>query len=109
MWLGHHRRIRPPGLFALYVAGYSGFRIFEETLRVDYSNHIFGLRLNFFVALDALHPRTAVVRRDPAGVDGCPRGSRGFSRAGAPLARQPEAAAAARLSADARSQVLKRA
>ena len=51
VWLGHHRRIRPPGLFALYVAGYSGFRIFEETLRVDYSNHIFGLRLNFFVAL----------------------------------------------------------
>jgi hypothetical protein len=51
VWLGHHRKIRPPGLFALYVAGYSGFRIFEETLRVDYSNHIFGLRLNFFVAL----------------------------------------------------------
>jgi prolipoprotein diacylglyceryl transferase len=51
VWLGHHRRIRPPGLFALYVAGYSGFRIFEETLRVDYSNHIVGLRLNFFVAL----------------------------------------------------------
>ena len=50
VWLGHHRRIRPPGLFALYVAGYSGFRVFEETLRVDYSNHIFGLRLNFFVA-----------------------------------------------------------
>jgi prolipoprotein diacylglyceryl transferase len=50
VWLGHHRRIRPPGLFALYVAGYSGFRIFEETLRVDYSNHILGLRLNFFVA-----------------------------------------------------------
>jgi prolipoprotein diacylglyceryltransferase len=21
VWLGHHRRIRPPGLFALYVAG----------------------------------------------------------------------------------------
>jgi prolipoprotein diacylglyceryl transferase len=50
VWLGHHRRIRPPGLFALYVAGYSGFRIFEETLRIDYSNHILGLRLNFFVA-----------------------------------------------------------
>jgi hypothetical protein len=32
------------------VAGYSGFRIFEETQRIDYSNHIFGLRLNFFVA-----------------------------------------------------------
>ena len=38
-------------MFALYVAGYSGFRIFEETLRIDYSNHILGLRLNFFVAL----------------------------------------------------------
>ncbi len=32
VWPGHHRRIRPPGLFALYVAGYSGFRIFEESL-----------------------------------------------------------------------------
>ena len=31
VWLGHHRRIRPPGLFALYVAGYSAFRIFEES------------------------------------------------------------------------------
>jgi prolipoprotein diacylglyceryl transferase len=50
VWLGSRRRIRAPGLFALYVAGYSGFRIFEETLRIDYSNHILGLRLNFFVA-----------------------------------------------------------
>jgi hypothetical protein len=38
-------------VFALYVAGYSGFRMFEETLRIDYSNHILGMRLNFFVAL----------------------------------------------------------
>ena len=37
-------------LFALYVAGYSGFRIFEETLRIDYSNHILGMRLNFWIA-----------------------------------------------------------
>ena len=50
IWLGHHRRIRPPGLFALYVAGYSAFRIFEESLRVDYSEHFLGLRLNSFVA-----------------------------------------------------------
>jgi prolipoprotein diacylglyceryl transferase len=48
--LGRTRRIAPPGLFALYVAGYSGFRIFEETLRVDPAHHIFGLRLNFYVA-----------------------------------------------------------
>jgi prolipoprotein diacylglyceryl transferase len=51
VWLGHHRKIKPPGLFALYVAGYSGFRMFEETLRIDYSNHILGMRLNFFVAM----------------------------------------------------------
>jgi prolipoprotein diacylglyceryl transferase len=50
VWLGHHRRIRPPGLFALYVAGYSLGRIGEELLRVDPSHHIFGLRLNFYVA-----------------------------------------------------------
>jgi prolipoprotein diacylglyceryl transferase len=51
VWLGHHRRINPPGLFALYVAGYSAFRIFEESLRVDSSVHIFGLRLNMYVAI----------------------------------------------------------
>jgi prolipoprotein diacylglyceryl transferase len=44
-------RVRPPGVFALYVAGYSGFRIFEETLRIDPSIHVLGMRLNFFVAL----------------------------------------------------------
>jgi len=51
VWLGHHARIRPPGLFALYVAGYSGYRIFEETIRIDSSAYFLGLRLNFFVAL----------------------------------------------------------
>jgi prolipoprotein diacylglyceryl transferase len=50
VWLGARRKIRAPGLFALYVAGYSGFRIFEETLRIDFSDHILGLRLNFWVA-----------------------------------------------------------
>jgi prolipoprotein diacylglyceryl transferase len=51
VWLAQTRRVRPPGAFALYVAGYSGFRIFEETLRIDYSNYVLGLRLNFFVSL----------------------------------------------------------
>jgi len=50
VWLGHHRPIRPPGLFALYVAGYSAYRIFEETLRIDSSEHFLGLRLNFYIA-----------------------------------------------------------
>jgi prolipoprotein diacylglyceryl transferase len=48
--LGRRRDIRPPGIFALYVAGYSAFRIFEELLRVDPSKHVLGLRLNFWVA-----------------------------------------------------------
>ncbi len=51
VWLGHHRRIRPWGLFALYIAGYSAFRIFEESVRIDSSEHFLGLRLNFYVAL----------------------------------------------------------
>ncbi len=50
VWLGHHRRIRPPGLFALYVCGYSAFRVFEDSLRVDPAHYIFGMRLNFYVA-----------------------------------------------------------
>ncbi len=51
VWLGHHRKIRPPGLFALYVTGYSAFRIFEESLRVDPSHYILGQRLNFWLAI----------------------------------------------------------
>jgi prolipoprotein diacylglyceryl transferase len=51
VWLGHHRKIRPPGLFALYVTGYSAFRIFEESLRVDPAHYILGQRLNFWVAI----------------------------------------------------------
>jgi len=50
VWLGHHRKIRAPGLFALYVAGYSLARIGEELMRIDPAHHIFGLRLNFYVA-----------------------------------------------------------
>lgn len=51
VWLGDHRKVYPPGLFALYVTGYSGFRIFEETLRIDPSHYILGMRLNFWVAM----------------------------------------------------------
>ncbi|HYB26626.1 MAG TPA: prolipoprotein diacylglyceryl transferase [Solirubrobacteraceae bacterium] len=50
IWLGNHRRIKAPGLMALYVAGYSGYRIFEEQIRIDYSVHILGMRLNFWIA-----------------------------------------------------------
>ena len=44
-------RIRPPGLFALYVAWYTAFRAYEETLRIDPAHEYFGLRLNFYVSV----------------------------------------------------------
>ena len=50
VWLGRRGTMRAPGLFALYVAGYSLGRIGEELLRVDPAHHVLGLRLNFFVA-----------------------------------------------------------
>ena len=37
-------------MFALYVTGYSAFRMIEESLRVDPSGHFLGLRLNMYVA-----------------------------------------------------------
>jgi prolipoprotein diacylglyceryl transferase len=51
IWIGRRFAIKPWGLFALYVAGYSGYRIFEESIRVDSSAYFLGLRLNFFIAL----------------------------------------------------------
>ena len=43
-------RIRPPGLFALYVSLYCFGRFWIEALRVDPTHHIGGLRLNDWVA-----------------------------------------------------------
>ena len=69
IWLGRTGRIKAPGLFALYVTGYSGFRIWEETLRIDPSHYIFGLRLNLYVAaictLIGLTWFIAIQRRPP--------------------------------------------
>jgi prolipoprotein diacylglyceryl transferase len=51
IWLGNHARIKYWGLFALYVAGYSAYRIFEESIRIDSSQYFLGLRLNMYVAI----------------------------------------------------------
>jgi prolipoprotein diacylglyceryl transferase len=48
--LWRSRRIKAPGIFALYVAGYSLARVGEELLRIDPAHHILGMRLNFWVA-----------------------------------------------------------
>ena len=44
-------RIKPPGLFCIYVAWYTFGRFFEELLRIDPSHELFGLRLNAYVSI----------------------------------------------------------
>jgi prolipoprotein diacylglyceryl transferase len=51
LWVDRRFKLRRPALFALYVAIYTAFRMFEETLRIDPSKHFLGERLNFWVAL----------------------------------------------------------
>jgi prolipoprotein diacylglyceryl transferase len=49
--VGWRYRIKPPALFALYVSLYTGFRAYEETLRIDPAHHFLGQRLNFWVSV----------------------------------------------------------
>jgi prolipoprotein diacylglyceryl transferase len=51
LWIDRRYTIKRPGLFALYVAIYTAFRTYEETLRIDPSNHFAGQRINFWVSL----------------------------------------------------------
>jgi prolipoprotein diacylglyceryl transferase len=51
LWIDRRFTLRRPALFALYVIWYTTFRTFEETLRIDPSNHFAGMRVNFWVSL----------------------------------------------------------
>jgi prolipoprotein diacylglyceryl transferase len=51
LYVARRFKIRPPGLFALYVAWYCFGRFFEELLRIDPAHHIAGLRLNAWVSI----------------------------------------------------------
>jgi prolipoprotein diacylglyceryl transferase len=51
IWIGNRYRIKPPGLFALYVSIYCFGRFFEELLRIDPSHEWAGLRLNAWVSI----------------------------------------------------------
>jgi prolipoprotein diacylglyceryl transferase len=51
IWIGRRFRIKPPGLFALYVVYYCFGRFFEELLRVDPAHHYGPLRLNAWVSI----------------------------------------------------------
>jgi len=70
IWAGRRFRVRPPGVFCLYVAVYCVGRIIWEQLRVDPSREFLGQRLNFYVALGLLLIAVAAFvwtqRREPA-------------------------------------------
>jgi prolipoprotein diacylglyceryl transferase len=51
LWIDRRFRIRPPGIFALYVSYYTFGRFFEELLRIDPAHHFAGLRLNAWVSI----------------------------------------------------------
>jgi prolipoprotein diacylglyceryl transferase len=51
LWVDRRFKIKRPALFALYVSWYTLFRMYEETLRIDPSGHLWGQRTNFWVAM----------------------------------------------------------
>jgi phosphatidylglycerol---prolipoprotein diacylglyceryl transferase len=51
LWVGSRFRIKPPGLFALYVSYYTFGRFFEELLRIDPAHELYGVRLNAYVSI----------------------------------------------------------
>ena len=51
LWIDRKFTLKRPALFALYVVWYTTFRTFEEILRIDPSNYIAGMRVNFWVSL----------------------------------------------------------
>ena len=52
IWLVVRQKLKPGGVFWLYVMWYSLARFaWEEQLRTDPSNQVFGMRLNFWIAL----------------------------------------------------------
>jgi prolipoprotein diacylglyceryl transferase len=71
LFVARRFRIKPPALFALYVAWYTFGRFFEELLRIDPSHHFAGLRLNAWVSIVCFVASVAFfvwwqfLRRDP--------------------------------------------
>jgi prolipoprotein diacylglyceryl transferase len=51
LWIERRFRIKPPGLFALYVAWYTFLRFFLELVRVDPAKEFGPLRLNAWVSI----------------------------------------------------------
>ena len=51
--VGARARLKPPGIFCLYVAWYTFGRFFLEQIRTDEAHELFGIRLNAYVSLVA--------------------------------------------------------
>ncbi len=85
VWIGRRYRIRPPGLFCLYVAIYSLGRIFWEQLRVDPSRMFLGPAAQLLRRPGAADRRRDRVRLEPAA--GADR-RRGHRRRAAAIARR---------------------
>ena len=60
---------RPPALFALYVSLYTGFRFYLETIRIDPSEELAGLRVNAVGLAAPISRRERSVARPPNGRD----------------------------------------
>ena len=81
IWIGRRYKIRPPALFALYVAYYCFGRFFEELMRVDPSHHFAGLRINAWVSAVCFVVASAYfVRRQVLGHGPDPAGTRPSGR-----------------------------
>jgi prolipoprotein diacylglyceryl transferase len=51
LWIYSRRRVRPPGVFCLYVAWYTFGRFWLEQIRTDAAHELLGMRLNAWVSL----------------------------------------------------------
>jgi prolipoprotein diacylglyceryl transferase len=64
LWVERRWRLRPGRLFAVYVAGYAGGRVWIEALRIDPAHRFGGLRVNEWTSIVALGAAAAVLLRD---------------------------------------------
>lgn len=54
IWLDRRKALRPGGLIAVYVLGYGLGRLWIESVRIDFANEVFGVRINIWMSLIAI-------------------------------------------------------
>lgn len=63
LWLGRRNVLRPGRLFAVYAASYAVGRLWVESLRIDTSSEIAGVRVNIWIYLVVLAVALAIIAR----------------------------------------------